>query len=149
MLKKILKYVGIGLLLFISLIVWILFIQPKIDHNKNLKDLESHIEFFKSIKHPEKTSEIYYRAFFGNSTGTSNYCEHIIIQIRKHNPSEENKITEYYKTNYSGVSVSFVKSLEECCGNDEYGYRSFAIVILSKTSQNSPMKQQRSFYQFI
>lgn len=89
MLKKIIKYVGIGLLLFISLIVWMLFIQPKIDNKRNLNDLSNHKEFFKSIKHPNSTKEIYYKAFFGNSTGTSNHCEHIIVQIRKYNPSNE------------------------------------------------------------
>ena len=123
MIKKILKYTAIGFVLFILLVVWMLFIQPEIDHNKNLNDLESHIEFFKLIKHPETTSEIYYKAFFGNSTGSSNHCEHIIIQIRKYNPGREKEIADYYKNNYSGINVSFVKTLDDCCGNNEYGYK--------------------------
>ena len=121
--KKILKYTAIVFVLFILLVVWMFYIQPKIDHKRNLKDLEGHIEFFKSIKHPETTSEIYYKAFFGNSTGTSNHCEHIIIQIRKYSLEKEKEIAEYYKNNYSGVNVSFVKTLDDCCGDDEYGYK--------------------------
>jgi hypothetical protein len=79
MLKKILKIVGIGVLLFISVIVWIFFIQPKIDHRLNLKDLSTYKKFFKSIKHPKETIKLYDKAFFGNSSGTSNHCEHILV----------------------------------------------------------------------
>jgi len=127
MLKKILKYVGIGILLFILLIVWMLFIQPKIDHKRNLNDLAGHIEFFKSIKHPNATSEIYYKAFFGNFTGTGNHCEHIIIQIRKYNPASEKEIADYYKKNYPELNVSFIKTIDDCCGDEEYGYKSICM----------------------
>jgi len=123
MIKEIIKYIAIGFALFLLLVAWRLFIQPKIDHNKNLNDLEAHIEFFNSIKHPETTSEIYYKSFFGNSTGTSNHCEHIIIQMRKYNPERENEIADYYKNNYKGVNVSFVKTLDDCCGDYEFGYK--------------------------
>jgi len=122
MIKKILKYTAIGFILFVLLVMWILFIQPKIDHNKNLNELEDHIEFFNLIKHPESTSEIHYNAFFGNSSGTSNHCEHIIIQIRKYDPEKEKEIEDYYKNNYADVNVSFVKTLDDCCGTGQHGY---------------------------
>lgn len=123
MIKKILKIVGIGVLLFISVIVWIFFIQPKIDHRLNMKDLSSHKKFFKSIKHPKETTNLYYKAFFGNSSGTSNHCEHILVQIMKYNPSDEKLIADYYAKNYPEVNVSFIKSIDDCCGNDESGYK--------------------------
>ncbi len=125
MIKKLLKYSLVGLGLFVLFVVWMFFVQPKIDHHKNLNEKKDHEVFFKSIKHPTNTSEIYYNAFFGNSSGTSNHCEHIIIQIRKYNPGKEKEIADYYIKNYSHVSISFVKSLDECCGDDDYGYWAF------------------------
>lgn len=122
MLKKIFKIVGIGVLLFISVIVWIFFIQPKIDHRLNLKDLSTYKKFFKSIKHPKETTKLYYKAFFGNSSGTSNHCEHILVQIMKYNPSDEKLITDYYAKNYPELNISFIKSIDDCCGDDESGY---------------------------
>ena len=123
MFKKILKIVGIGVLLFISVIVWIFFIQPKIDHRLNLKDLSPHKKFFKSIKHPKETTKLYYKAFFGNSSGTSNHCEHILVQIMKYNPSYEKLIADYYAKNYPELNISFIKSIDDCCGDDESGYK--------------------------
>lgn len=122
MLKKFFKYCIIGVILFVLFVAWMFFIQPKNDHKKNLNEKKGHEMFFKSIKHPLNTSEVYYNAFFGNSSGTSNHCEHIIIQIRKYNPEDEKEIADYYKKYYSEVSVSFIKSIDECCGNDDFGY---------------------------
>lgn len=144
MFRKILKYGVIGSLLFILLFIWMIFIQPSIDHKQNIKDLDGHIEFFKSIQHPKKTSELYYKAFFGNSTGTSNHCEHIIVQIRKYNPENEQEIMNYYKKNFPEISILFIKTIEDCCGNKEYGYRSICYgyyaqdqpILTQKTSKN-------------
>lgn len=130
MIKKILKYTAIGFTLFIVLIAllitWSLYKSPEWAedaHKKNLIDLETHMAFFNSIKHPESTAEIYYKSFFGNTTGASNHCEHVIIQMRKYDPGKENEIVDYYRKNYKGVDISFVKTSYDCCGNDDYGYR--------------------------
>lgn len=144
--KKILKYITIAFILFILLAVWMFFIQPKIDHKRNLNDLKSHIEFFKSMKHPGATSEIYYKAFFGNSTGSSNHCEHIITQIRKYHPNTEKEIANYYKKNYPEVTISFVKTLDDCCGDNEYGYK---IICHGNFTEDQPKLSYKTVNDFL
>jgi hypothetical protein len=143
--RRILKYIAIVGLLFVSLIVWMIFIQPLISHKRNLKDLAGHVEFFKSIKHPEKTSELYYKAFFGNSTGTSNHCEHIILQIRKYNLENEEEIKNFYKNKCPEVSVSFIRTLNDCCGDEEYGYKLICFGNFTQDQPNLTFKTSKDF----
>ena len=123
------------ILLVIKTIITILFclfifiwysinIAPGNHEQKNLKDLENHIAFFKEIIHPSGTNEIHFQAFFGNSSGASNHCEHIIDQIRKYDSKNEFVIKKYYEDNYPEINIEFIKTVDECCTNyDETKFR--------------------------
>tara|TARA_B100001250_G_C19409760_1_gene618490 strand:+ start:20 stop:529 length:510 start_codon:yes stop_codon:yes gene_type:complete len=109
---------------FFILILYGIFIAPKNHEKKNLKDLENHISFFKEIIHPTGTTEIHFQAFFGNSSGTSNHCEHIIDQIRKYDSKNEFVIKKYYEDNYPEIAIEFIKTVDECCTKyDETEFR--------------------------
>jgi hypothetical protein len=142
MAAKILKYLSIALLSLVVFFLYVIIIRPKIHHKKNLSDLNNYIESFKAIEHPQNTSEIYYNAFFGNSTGSSNHCEHIIVQIRKYEPIEEQKIKDFYLKKHPEVFVRFIKSLEDCCGEKEHGYK---ILCFQLFADNQPVLNNQNY----
>jgi len=74
--------------------------------------LEEYSQYVKSLKHPNGTTELYFDAFHGNSTGTSDHTEYIITEIRKYNPEKLQEIKDFYKG--KGVTLSFVNSLYDC-----------------------------------
>lgn len=121
MLKQIFKY-GI---LFLALTTILILSLPAIHHLLNQKDLQEHIRYFESIEHPKETSMIYRKYYFGNSSGTSNHCEHVLVQIRKYNPSFKKEIENYYLENHDGINIDFVNKIEDCDGDEEFGYLSY------------------------
>jgi hypothetical protein len=124
--NKITKFGIIFLVSFILLII----LQPIIAHIENSQDLKHNSNYFKSIKHPKGTSEFYYNAYFGNSSGTSNHCEHVITQFRKYKIGCENEIKKYYELNYKYVTLDFYRTLEDCDGDSEFGYTAYTTAFL-------------------
>ena len=124
------KKIKFGILFLVSFILLII-LQPIIAHFENSQDLKHNSNYFKSIKHPKGTSEFYYNAYFGNSSGTSNHCEHVITQFRKYKIGCEKEIKEYYELNYRDVTLQFYRKIEDCDGDAEFGYTAYTSPLLT------------------
>jgi hypothetical protein len=111
------KKIVIIILMLIALfsILWVLGIRPFVHGLKNDTDHSKLLFSFETIEHPTNTKQLYFVDFFGNSSGSSNHCEHIFLEIRTYTSGTEMIIRDYYKRTYPYVELSFITSLEQCC----------------------------------
>jgi hypothetical protein len=145
--KKVFIYTVLGFFMSIFTLLVLLAAKAKFDHFRNLRDLADYVEFFKSVKHPNETSEVYFNSFFGNPAN-GNHCEHIIVQIRTYEPEMEHEIAEYYKNNYPDINVSFFKSVDDCCEVNELEYKSICIGNLFEDQPTFKSEKAGNFFPF-
>jgi hypothetical protein len=63
----------------------------------------------------------------------------------KYNPSDEKLIADYYKKNYPELNVSFIKSIDDCCGDDESGYKTLCLDSFVEDQPTFSLKNAKDF----
>ncbi|WP_103072621.1 hypothetical protein [Aquimarina sediminis] len=101
---------------------WFLIAKPFIHGLKNNTDHSKLLFYFENIEHPSETKQVYYTDFFGNSSGSSNHCGHVFLEIRRYPQGSETIIKNYYDKEYPDIKLGFVTSIKQCCPIEDKYY---------------------------